>query len=165
MSDSRDDSPVRIQQKRKKSDPYTHLANCGPTPSYDIPYQPSFEQRQDGVSSFRLPHSGGGDSESGGRQTSVYYIDHKHSPGPIIQSWIDANPHMADSLSDWSIHHRLSQLGDEWREASREIFGPFEHLSENGGSDNSGGECPMCGEKYTRFLRDHLPCDGGFSDE
>lgn len=138
---------------------YSYLLSEGPSPYSELPTQPTIKQRQDGIVKFKVGNAPKGSSETPGRQTPIYYIEHEHSPETILEAWKAENQSVLDNLSARSLHHRISRRGDEWTDVSYEMFGPFESLSENGGAREMGGVCPFCETEYSRHLRDHFPCD------
>lgn len=121
--------------------------------------------RQRGVTKFKPTSASRGTSVKGaGRTTPVYYIIGEHDKKEIIKEWLKLNEQKLQDTPDWALHQRISSYGDEFKEASAEILGPFKSQKGNNGVGNGngehmGGECPLCGGEFKRSLRDHLPCE------
>jgi hypothetical protein len=142
---------------------WNEISNNGPCTQDELSRQPTQEIRRDGVRRFYPRSSHNGSTDATGMKTfAVYYIEGKHKPKSIIRKWLQKNNKMTEKLSNWALHQRISSCGEKWKEASRELLGPFEtgrKHGEKGGSYEPGGTCALCGEEYTRSYRDHLPCD------
>lgn len=134
---------------------FTHLLNSGPCTADDLPgASTSFgpELRQDGLRKFKIP-GGHGDIDAGlgTNQTPVYYADGKHSPESVIEAWRNANQSSLEHLSSWSLHHKIARNYTGFKDASREVFGPFESPNQGGGSGLSDDDCPFCGSEMSSF--------------
>lgn len=139
---------------------FTRLLNEGPIPANEIDASITPEQRRDGVSKFHAKNNTpSGGVKGGGPMTKVpvYYIRGKHSPKTVVETWIDANKETLEAVGKRAIHWRISSYGKEWKEASREILGPFPSW----GTETSGKpdmeSCPMCESKIGKSLASHLP--------
>lgn len=151
---------ARTEEKGSVSEVRLMILEQGPIRSSDLPRSVSQIDRENGIRKFKLHNSHKGSSLSIGKQEPVYYHDEYHDCEAVIQAWAVANEHAVESVTNWSLHHRISSKGEEWKAASRDVFGPFEAMQESGGEANMGGTCDLCGDDYDRYLRDHLPCDG-----
>jgi hypothetical protein len=139
---------------------YGRIRDEGPLPASAVNTDSITSARVKGVKRFRIPSNSPGNTTGiGGHQDPVYYID-AHTPQEIVEVWVENNQTAIEVAGEWSIHHRISRHGEAFKQASYDLFAPFEHLSErenNGGE--KGGECSLCGEEYERSLPRHLPCD------
>jgi len=142
------------------SDVWTKLSNEGPQPASELS-KITIKLREDGVKKFKPKSSVAGESLSGsGQSPTIYYIEHKHKPKTVIQTWLNEHPAVQNELSAWAIHSRISEYGDEWKAASRELLGPF-HQTGGDNSDSYSGTCNLCEKEYQNTLAHHLPeCDG-----
>lgn len=151
---------------QKGSRMYAQLANHGPQTNAELGGSPNTNLRQDGVWSFRPNHARNSHPSGtvGGGTMAVYYIKCKHSPETVIRKWLDVNDIEDQPIPNRTIHRRIAKHDEAFREPSQEILGPFEPRGnhENHGEavkEGQKGECPLCGEDYTRGLARHLPCD------
>ena len=129
-------------------------------PKYVDPDAITVKMRRDNISKFNPSSSNKGSSMSGGgTMKPVYYIRHDHSPKQIINSWMEMNKEGLKSITKWALHQRISSYGEKFKQASKEVNGPFESLEERGGDYDTGGECPLCGDEYKSSLAYHLPCN------
>lgn len=145
----------------KKDTPYSRLLNEGPKTLDEMGIKDfTPEMRADGLTGFNVT-DGPGAGLSTGNTESVYYIADKHSPRSVLEKWAEVNDELLEGANKWSVHLKIcSNRGKEWKEASGDVFGPFEVMEDSGGAHEQGGECPRCGEVYYRYLADHLPeCD------
>lgn len=126
------------------------LVNRGPLPASDFDGGLSSYIKQDGATTFKV---------STKNETSVVYIDGKHSPKAVVQTWVDLNQSEVDRLGKWATFSRIRRHGSEWANVARDVLGPFDR-NHGGGEHTAGGTCPICGDEYTNNLPDHLPCDG-----
>lgn len=151
---------------QKGSGVYNSLLNNGPQTKAELGCTPNTTLRQDGVWSFRPYHARNSHSPGtvGSGTVAVYYIKGKHSPKSVIRKWLDVNDIKEQPIPNRTIHRRISKHDEAFRESSYEILGPFETRADGeelGEAVKEGqqGECPLCGENYTRGLAKHLPCD------
>lgn len=135
---------------------HEYLLDHGPSTRDELPYIPQSNDRQAGVQAFN-PSARHGDSRGGHNQRRIYYVGGAHDPIEVIEAWLDANEVIAETANAWQLHHRISAYGVEWKDASREMIGPFDDIVDGGNIPASGGTCPLCGESYERALADHLP--------
>lgn len=137
------------------------LINEGPQAKEELPGEPSSYLKQDGMARFDLPPAKGSTAKTG-ITTSVYYVEWKHSELQVLEKFFDLNPHTREKASDWSLHIKLCEKGDGWKEASRDFLdNPNRPGSENGPwNENEPQEqfCPFCGESCQNIPR-HLPCE------
>lgn len=149
-----------MPMKRTERNALKYLESNGPTAGVDIPNSPRPSDRQLGVRKFNLQPKRNGAVTSGvGAQTYVYYIEGEHTTQEVVDVWVDANEKALEKGNDSSIHWRTPK---EFRDAMSEHLGDLSHNQRGmrrGEHDNSG-ECPLCGEKYTNSLPNHLPCEG-----
>lgn len=139
---------------------YTYLANNGPSTHDDLPRSTT---AGDEVSRFKLSGSPGDVASGiGSNQNQVYYLPGKHDPLTVVRAWRDANPGCIKHLPAWGIHQRICQNYPEFKEASAELFGPFEHMTANNDQKDNPGvtdmECPFCGagdiDSFPRHRKD-----------
>lgn len=140
------------------TDAYTELLNDGPR-AFDT-HRITTAMRRDGVRKFKPTGStggGGGGKASGfgANHRAVYYVEGKHEPEAVLESYLEANPHVPENVGDRSLHWRICQSYPDFKEASRAVLGPIND-ARGGGDDGTGGECPFCGTEYSRHLPDHL---------
>lgn len=112
--------------------------------------------RERGIRRFRPTSNWGGSPESGGGQSrTIYYVAGDHDPTAVLEAWIQANQKTVKELSEWSLHQRIADYGDGFREASRDRLGPFH----DGNPDqvHESKECPNCGEGGLKSVAEHLP--------
>lgn len=123
--------------------PHSKIGNIGP------------KLRQDGVKKFNINVGMCGSSPT------VYYIEKKHKPKAVIQTWLDEHRMAKNEFSAASIHQKISKFGDQWKEASRELFGPHKRPTGNTDPDpDQGGICPLCKNNFDYTLPKHLQeCD------
>ncbi len=136
------------------SDLYEQLLNEGPQQINLRNF--TMEMRRDGVARFRPSSSVNGSSMSGGKSIAVCYIIGKHSPEQVIRCWLDENEQLVKNLSDWALHARISDYGEEWRKASKKILNPSPHDNKRYGGKTTTSECPLCGTEITNDLPNHL---------
>jgi len=89
---------------------------------------------------------------------AVYFIKGMHAPGSVINTWLDINEQ--HGLSNWGLHQKIAGYGEDFKEASYEILGPFDaNAVENatGGSDTK--PCPLCGTDIEGELPAHIRND------
>jgi len=112
-----------------------------------------------GVRKFNPPSSGRGSGMGGlGRTEPVYYREQVNDPSEIVQTWLDNND--VSLISTWSLHHRIARCGSEFKQASREILGPFSVGGDNGGDGSIDmDDCPLCGDGLSGDLAGHLRND------
>lgn len=127
--------------------PWTYLANNGPSPPEDLPYEPNPSQRRDGIRKFQLPGGHGKAKVLKGRPSCIYYIEGKHDPQTVLEAYYGLNPRVRKELDKRTLHMKTATLGDGFKEASRELLGPFESFAKGHGDGGlSDWECPLCGE-------------------
>jgi len=143
-----------------KSKIWSYLSNHGPATTDELPGYVNItpELRSDGVQKFApKAHTRTGEI-AGMIRYSVYYIDGKHDPETVIKTWLDVNEGALEPVSDWAIHQSISDAGSDFKEASYELLGPFEAMSDRGGNTGyRGGTCDLCGDEYDGYYPDHLP--------
>jgi hypothetical protein len=149
--------------KNKREQPYSsrnawvYLANNGPTPTNELPNKPTVTDRQDGVQKFNIQAGAthGGGFSGGGQKSGIYYIREKHSKKAVIEAWLEANEKTVKQNNSWSLHQACPE---SFRPALKDVIDVTQPERENiGGAHEKGGECPACGQEYTRQLPDHLP--------
>lgn len=143
------------QKKQPFSDrnAWVYLANNGPSPSTELPNQPHYTDRQDGVRKFNLTSNYlGSSAQGGGTKTPVYYIDGKHNPKAVVKSWVENNQLSVEKLSGKALYWRCPE---EFRPHLKDLLNI--EFQKPGGDSGIGGTCSMCGEEYDRHLPDHLP--------
>lgn len=139
----------------------SRLKDEGPIPHEDGPNTVSPEQRALGVCRFHLSYADPGKTGRKGKTSTVYYLEGQHTPEQVLACWLADNPHVRNRISDWSLHQRFSRWGDDWREASARLLGPFDELSDRGGDFSTDGwTCPLCEENVSvgqraNHLEDH----------
>lgn len=142
---------------------YSVLKTEGPTASTELSNGIQYRDRERGVTKLQISTSISGELTLP-TQASVYYIDGEHDSIDILRVWLDANTHIRDENSDHILHRAFCSIGSDWKDASNELLDPdYSYISGGDGTHETGGECPLCGDEYTRYLSDHLPCGG--SDE
>jgi len=146
--------------QKRNSKTYTKLLNEGPLSYAELPHSPNYEQRKDGVRKFNPSSSYRGSSaQGGGKKTLIYYIEGEHAKESVIKKWLKENQKAVEELSKRALHWRFADYGEEWKQTSREILGPFEAQTDDM-KGATGGTCPLCGVEFSRALPDHLPeCD------
>ena len=139
---------------------YRSLLNEGPQTMPELGDSPSVNMRRDGVQKFN-PSSNfvGSVMQGGGQKTAVYYINGKHDPKTVLKKWLQVNQKTVEVISEWALHQRISSYGQEWKDASRELLGPFKHMANDSGGNTNIEKCPLCGATDFDQLPDHLPCD------
>jgi hypothetical protein len=137
------------------SDAYSKLLNEGPQPINLRNF--TYEMRRDGVTHFRPNSSVNGSSVSGGKSKVVCYIIDEHTPEEVIRCWLNENQDVVENVSNWALHARISDYGDEWREASKKLLNPTPHNNtENHGGKTKVSDCPFCGMEIQNDLPNHL---------
>lgn len=136
---------------------WTYLSNNGPATFGELPSDKITNAvKDDGIRKFSPRNrASGGAINAGGQKTSVYYIEGKHNPATVVRKWLSENKRVVEDGSTWATHHMISVYGDSFKNASREILGPFDvgQIAQDGGA---GGTCPFCGEEYPLHLPGHL---------
>jgi hypothetical protein len=138
------------------SEVYTRLLNEGPLPA-SIVRKPNPSEREDGIQKFN-PFARSGHGSAVMHTERVLYIDGKHTAESVLVAYMDCNKPLVNGTSDWQLHHRFSEYGDEFKKASRALLEP----ERPGGQNQPTGEmeespCPLCGEPV-KVLAKHLPC-------
>lgn len=129
---------------------YAYLTEHGPTPSDELPSQPTTkDKRERGVR--RIKHTalasayGVGDSGSSGRRSIVYLEE--HDPERVVRAVLDANPEMLNTTKQgvtMRFGDHSAALKAAWREISDEFDDRLKQR-EYAGSDTYPS-CPVCGE-------------------
>lgn len=138
---------------------YTELKENGPAANAGLQSTVKRGDRENGVLKFSLRTSNAANL-SLPRQTVIFYINKIHTPKDVLDAWVAENHHIVDANTGLQLHRPISRRGDSWRDASKDVFNPDLDAGGGGGAWSPGGECPMCGEGYGRYLSDHLPCGG-----
>lgn len=136
---------------------YQELLNDGPkrNPSNEK-RNISQEQRQDGIRKFNA------NGTRGSRTVSIYYIQGKHSPETVVRTWLEENEHALEEYDTRSIHQRIARYGQDFKDASRNVFKERNEWEWNTGGESGGVDtkqvviCPFC-EQEQRELPAHLP--------
>jgi len=131
---------------------WNKVANSGPLVADELPYFATINARKDGVQKFNI--SGGVLSTK-----SVWYIEGKHSPRTVLERWIEANENAVNKTGNYKIHHQVAINRPKFKDASKELLGPFESRGPKNPDGTTSMNCPFCGENING-LPDHLPCDG-----
>lgn len=107
------------------------------------------------VRKFRPSNSSGSVSVPTGWLDSVHYHVDIHDPEEVVEVWLERNEDRIEDIPDDSLHTMISSYGEEFKEVSRELFGPFEK-SHGPGGGRGERSCPLCGAEDLILAR-HLP--------
>lgn len=86
---------------------------------------------------------------------TVYYLD-THDKKDVVEKWTESNEDVFKYKSEWGLHLRICNEYPQFKQASRDVLGPFSPGSAD--KDNSHNKkCDLCGKELTGPLATHLP--------
>lgn len=141
---------------------YQYLIEHGPCTGRELPTKSgsSPTTRENGMRVFKLP-AGQGTRENamGTNQAGVYYLDGRHAPVSVLRKWVDANESSVEHSPAWGLHQSVCRQYPEFKQASREVFGPFEAVQDSGSNESGKTDkpCPFCGDDDIDSFPRHRP--------
>jgi len=91
----------------------SYLEENGPAPKDELPRQPGRSDKRRGLASFKPFHHG---------YTGVAYLFESHSPGAVVETYIEANPAVLDEKSTQELIPAVADYGSDWQTAITDVL-------------------------------------------
>jgi len=139
---------------------YDRLKDSGPLPADEIATgSVTYNDKEAGVTRFRVSGGYGGTAGLHGQTTAIYYIRDYHALESIIRLWVNKNQDALEKAGAATVHHKIAcNYNDDWKAASRRVLDPGRPEGwENKEGEQQITDCPLCGAELDDKLPDHLP--------